>query len=186
MKKNIVIVILLLLVLGLAGYLGYDKFLKKEESVKEPKTEIKEESSNKISSLSGNYIYDEESMSYEQHLGEVPIVLELQLNNDNTFTFYAQSTDNAGYKGEYVLNGNKLKLYTFEISGAQEDPLDATLVNSDTIEFIYNEKDDSLTFAKWNWHLQGEEKVEYRAETEFSNAKLTKEIELKHIGKDRY
>ena len=118
--KNFIIVILVLAVLGLGGFVVYDKVLTKE--TQEPvKTEKKVEEQTKIenkTSISESYIYDgvfEANKDLTAHL-------ELKLNEDNTFILYEATTDAMAFRGTYTLNGSKLMLYAIEMDASQDEP----------------------------------------------------------------
>ena len=115
MMKNIIITILVLAVLGLEGFVIYDKTIVKE--VQEPvKNEKIAEDQTKIeskTSISDSYMYDgvfEANPDLNAHL-------ELKLNEDNTFILYEATTDAMAFKGTYTLNGSKLMLYAIEMDG---------------------------------------------------------------------
>lgn len=197
MKKNIVIGVLIVIILIMGGTLFYLNFNKEKITSECPKKqetsneEVNKENEKKqeLTSISGNYIYDEQVMPIEQHLEEVPQVIEIKLNMDNTFIAYISSTGSRAIKGEYVMRNNKIKLYALEENGVQEEPLDVTNVNSDTVELTYNDKENTLTFEKWvaSFYNEKTHRVEYKSILDKAvNVELKNEKQLKHIGIDRY
>ena len=183
--KNIIITILVLAVLGLGGFVVYDKVLTKE--TQEPvKTEKKAEEQAAIenkTSISGSYIYDgvfEANKDLTAHL-------ELKLNEDNTFILYEATTDAMAFRGMYTLNGSKLMLYAIEMDASQDEP-NIYEVNSDIFECTYDTANNTININKWNQHYYNNEtkKVDYNTFTDYNGLKLTQNNNFEHIGKDRF
>lgn len=129
MKKNIVIAILLILVLGLAGYLGYDKFLSEKT--------VKSASDNTNSEIAGTTEADNTENDYQIFAKNLKSQLSRYdennlnrqfVNNDNVrypytvylnengslFVKYSNSELNAKY-GDYKITDNALSFYVIEI-----------------------------------------------------------------------
>ncbi len=174
--KTILIVILLLLVLGLTGYIVYDKVITTETN-----NEVKEESSitpePEKTAISGSYVYEG---AYEP-TPELTLHLELKLNEDNTFILYNSINYAAAYKGTYTLNGSKLTLYAIEADHFQSEN-SRDIVSSDTVECTYDETNNIVNINKWYYHWYNDEtkKVEHNTET-YSSVKLTQTKTLENI-----
>lgn len=183
--KNVLIVILVLLVLGLSGYITYDKMFAKETN-----NEVKEENSataptpkEEKTAISGSYIYDG---AYTPN-PDLTAHLELKLNEDNTFILFEGTTDAMAFKGTYTLNGSKLMLYAIEMDASQEEP-NVHEVNSDTFECTYDVDNNTVDINKWNQHWYNSEtkKVDYNTFTNYNGLKLSQNNNFEHIGKDRF
>ena len=186
--KTVVIIILVLLVLGLGGYIVYDKMLSKEsaETKESAKTEKKVENqtiTESKKSIAGSYIYDGKFTANP----DLTAHLELKLNEDNTFILYEATTDAMAFKGTYTLNNSKLMLYAIEMDASQAEP-NIYEVNSDTFECTYDVTNNTVNINKWNQHYYNDEtkKVDYNTFTDYNGLKLTENNNLEHIGKDRF
>lgn len=154
MKKNIVIVILLILVLGLAGYLGYDKFLSAKT--------VENASDNTNSEIAGTTEADNTENDYQifaknlkSHLSRYDENnLNRQfVNNDNVrypytvylnengslFVKYSNSELNAKY-GDYKISDDVLSFYVIETGNGGMSLLyfingDGTIGSAD-VEFV--------------------------------------------------
>ena len=111
--KNIIITILVMLVLGLGGFLVYDKVIDKKEEVSNQeetneKVENAEENVYTYKDVAGNYYYEQEVKDDER-----PGLMQrfgLILSEDGTFS-YTQAIDAAGgVIGNYMINGNVITL----------------------------------------------------------------------------
>lgn len=103
MKKNIFIVILLVVVLGLCGYLVYDKVL-----VKEVEDTDVEEKVYTYEEVAGNYYYEKDA-----EVEEMPGLIDrfyLVLDKDGTFTYAYRRQVHGGVIGNYMINGNVITL----------------------------------------------------------------------------
>ena len=115
MKKNVVIVILVILVLGMGGYLVYNKAIDKDvkEESNTNKTEIK--LTNKeytYKELAGNY-YFETNANFDE-IPELKVMFRLVLDENGTFNYQHASQIPEGFLGNYIIDGNKIILnYTF-------------------------------------------------------------------------
>ena len=115
MKKNIVIGILLVLVIGLASYLGYDKFLKDEPTKTtegnstEESLPVEENDEKYSKSLIGKYI-GQKQLSYGASGEDVDLNIEINILNENEMTITADDTHSEieTTKGTYTINENKL------------------------------------------------------------------------------
>lgn len=131
-KKNtalvITIIFLILIILGLGGYLVYDKVINKEIDANTDKNEITEkenieasdkneiteqESNEAINNLVGNYRY---SFTHEET--DTEYVQELQLKEDNTFIMSVSFFAGSGYEGTYTVNNGILKLNSTKSYGS--------------------------------------------------------------------
>lgn len=184
--KTVTIIILLLIVLGLGGYIVYDKVIV-QESEKPAKTENTTEEhttiKNEKTSISGSFIYSGVYVPSP----ELTANLELRLNGDNTFLLYIGLTDSEALKGTYVLDDTKLTLYSVEADASGYDH-HVYEVNSDTFECTYDESNNTVVINKWNqhWYYSDAEKVKYDVFTGFSDLKLVKNDNFKYLGKDRF
>lgn len=111
MNKNIFIVILLVLILGLGGYLVYDKVLVKEEKDDNVEEKLEETADEKV------YTYEEIAGKYyfeiEAEIKEMPGLKDrfyLVLGNDGTFTYAYRRDAHGGVIGNYMINGNVITL----------------------------------------------------------------------------
>ena len=107
--KNVIIIILAILVLGLGGYLVYDKVLVKEE--KDDNVEEKVEKEEKV------YTYEEIAGRYyaenDAEIEEMPGLMDrfyLILGDDGTFTYAYRRESHGGVIGNYMINGNVITL----------------------------------------------------------------------------
>ena len=122
MKKNVVIVILLILVLGMGGYLVYDKVIDKDVDKKENNTE-KVENSN-IDSNENNCISVEKYIgTYIGENGTDSIIIK----SDGTYEFERTLTDNVltenkNSKGLVISNGVYLALVEFYDTYSEDSP----------------------------------------------------------------
>ena len=183
--KNLIIVILVFAVLGLGGFIVYDKVITKEaqEPVKAEKKVDEQATIDNITSISGSYIYD----GVFEANKELTAHLELKLNEDNTFILYETTTDAMAFRGTYTLNDSKLMLYAIEMDASQEEP-NIYQVNSDTFECTYDATNNTVNINKWNQHRYNSvtKKVDYITFTDYNGLKLTQNNNFEHIGKDRF
>lgn len=111
MKKNIFIVILLVVILGLGGYLVYDKVLVKETEdadVEEKVEVLEEEKIYTYEELAGNYYYEKDA-----EVEEMPGLMDrfyLVLGKDGTFTYAHRRDTQSGVIGNYMIDGNVITL----------------------------------------------------------------------------
>lgn len=154
MKKNIVIVILLILVLGLAGYLGYDKFLSAKT--------VENASDNTNSEIAGTTEADNTENDYQIFAKNLKSQLSRYdennlnrqfVNNDNVrypytvylnengslFVKYSNSELNAKY-GDYKISDDVLSFYVIETGNGGMSLLyfingDGTIGSAD-VEFV--------------------------------------------------
>ena len=103
--KNVVITILALLVLGLGGYLVYDKVIDKKdtkcENVSNEQTDLYT-----YSDIKGTYEYKTEIDYMEER---VEATATLLLYENGTFYYFGYGS---GKIGNYIIEGNKVKLNT--------------------------------------------------------------------------
>jgi cell division protein FtsL len=165
--KNIVIVFLILIILGLCGFIVYDKYVKddvfNEVNTTTTTTEKEETTEEEVSStvtLSGVY-----TGSYARNETFADSIT-LTFNTDNTVTL--TSGDGAAViessKGTYEIKDNKL-IYT-RVYGYASDGTTLTMItpetnkteasfgpdieNTDTTEeFIYNKENDTITTSTY-------------------------------------
>ena len=161
MKKNIAIVILLLLVLGLAGYVAYDKVVLKESSEpqktennetttengqKESSVETGEEitgEAQKDETVSINYInatyYGNSDDASNNYYPKECLILF----SDGKYTRFF--VDSEATSGTYEINGDKLVLHNSNVEG----PSTGTI----TLDFMQDKtqvKDSNLILKKLN------------------------------------
>ena len=133
--KNIIITILVILVLGLGGYLVYDKALVKEEKNDTNVEDKVEEKTYTYKDVAGNYYYEQDA-----GIKEMPGLMDhfgLILDEDGTFS-YGYFRDGGGYRiiGNYMIDGNIITLNYIAASygGGIEEILDKThtlIINED-------------------------------------------------------
>ena len=133
------IIILILLVLGLTGYIVYDKVLSKEEvPTEEINVEVTEKGENKkniFKDIIGKYYYSD---------GIYPCgaeeYTELVLNQDGTFKYNRSGACAEGERmeGTYALTENKIKLYNNLCTQTLYEGKCQTINCSQTLEIEYN------------------------------------------------
>ncbi len=165
MKKNIVIVILLILVLGLAGYLGYDKFLS-EKAVENASDNTNSEiaDTTKADNTENDYQifaknlksqlsrYDENNLNRQfVNNDNVRYPYTIYLNeNGSLFVKYSNSELNAKY-GDYKISDDVLSFYVIETGNGGMSMLyfinDDGTVGSANVHFIEGAT-DQITVKK--------------------------------------
>jgi len=142
MKKNVVIIILSILVLGLGGYLVYDKVLEKEETNVNNKNEeeIVEQQYDEITieELLGTYTWVKNRT--DEHGNQIDLKITLVLNSDGTATYDA--SDGYSYeatKGSYVYEDGQI-IYTRKNYNYRDES--NTVVNGD----VYEENNQNEVF----------------------------------------
>ena len=149
MKKNIFIVILLVLVLGFSGYLVYDKVIDKKGATT-GNSEIKEEQNDKVEEekiytykdIAGNYYYEQDA-----GVKEMPGLMDrfgLILNEDGTFSYIHNRDTSSGVIGNYMINGN---IITLNYIATTDNGEGISLILDQSHALIINE-DKSITDEK--------------------------------------
>ena len=110
--SKILIIILLLLVLGLGGYIIYDKIITKEnEEITENEIDKDNTKENEVvETKEVSYTYQEIKGLYEGKSG--PSTIHIYLEDDGTFVYVMSSTAYSTYLGNYIIENNQLKLNT--------------------------------------------------------------------------
>ena len=147
----ILVAAMAVLILGLGGYLAYDKVLKnRNDSV----------NTNKGNSLSGTYAY------YGVWNNVADLHVELELYSNNTFALSLGYASSGGYfTGAYTIDGNRLTLNATLRDASNADF--TVTVSQDTFDCIYNKSNDTITLNKWNYNyidggkLMKETKTDY-------------------------
>ena len=143
--KNVIITILAILVLGLGGYLIYDKVLveeTKDTNVEEKVEEVKEEKIYTYEELAGNYYYEKDA-----EVEEMPGLMDrfyLVLGKDGTFTYAHRRDTQSGVIGNYMIDGNVI---TLNYIGSTNNGAGIGEVLDKTHTLIINE-DKSITDEK--------------------------------------
>ena len=122
MKRTIAIIILVLMVLGLGGYIAYDKLYTKELKPEETKEEKKEETKeyafdlSKISCTGDEGCSKEVNVSYNEKNHTVKIVLNSETSSE-TMDYYYDLYIDGKLVGDHLLGGN----YRYEPDGEYSD-----------------------------------------------------------------
>lgn len=117
----VAVVILSVLVVVLGAYIGYDKFLNKEEIIK---SENKEKNSNSTKSETAKTDESEEKTNESEETGKIT-------NSQTTVKCYGTYYENGDMNGsKYILNENG----TYSVEGEEE--FGAFTINENTITFI--------------------------------------------------
>ena len=161
MKKNIFIIILAILVLGLGGYLVYDKVLDKnvKEEVKEES--VKQEEENKeitLESLYGTYTWEKKHITDSGN--ELDLKIKLVLNSDGSATYNASNGyEEEATKGSFIYENGKV-IYTREYynysdnNGQDTDEIYSDnnskteifmVIDKDTLQNTYYDQNTSLS-----------------------------------------
>lgn len=179
MKKNIFIIILAILVLGLGGYLVYDKVIDKDV-----KGEVKEESGKQ------NEIIEQKEYTYESVKGlyknttettinvdgEINLVAryDLYLYDNGTFNYRYGTMTRMGYMGNYIIKDNTIVLnYLFSTGndmGISVTNGSKTLIINDDGS-ITDDKQDLITLSLTSIKLEkatANEEIEFLNENDFS------------------
>jgi hypothetical protein len=164
MKKNIIIILLLIISISAVGYIVYDKVLKEEEKVKveekntnnsTPELNIEEPT---CEDMIGNYSWKEKKTIWNG--AEVTYQLNIELKSDNTATY--QESDgmaDRSTKGTYSCENNKIiyteKYWNYEEGENEPIEYDEEEQDKDQGKFTFNTVDkDTIT-----GHFQDEEVV---------------------------
>ncbi len=178
MKKNVFIIILVIIVLGLGGYLVYDKVLSKDE-VKKEKTETKEvksdknakedlitldfDSSKSLNTKDFNYVLDTTDHSLDMYASLSQEKIMFSYENDTVKAYYLdKSNTNEELSFEHEISIEKEKVADIYIGGfGQAVGLETLffLMNDGTVEYmpIYDaiKNNNYKSYGK----LEGVEKV---------------------------
>lgn len=143
--KTITIVILVLMVLGLAGYIVYDKVIVKEKDEKEVANKVEEKTNENI------YIYDQIKGVYHGTIKDESdgvvneITYNLYLDEDGTFVY--QTFNNLGgaasnLLGNYIIKDNKIILNSLFNQGSD---VAVTLITKEDMENAKKEQTSGET-----------------------------------------
>lgn len=126
MKKNIFLVVLVLLVIGLGGYIVYGKVVDKDKESTDSKVEVKENTTTTKEETVKKYTYKEIAGNYyfetDAKIADMPGAMArfyLVLDERGTFNYrYTNGNSPMGILGNYIIENNKITLnYIFETNG---------------------------------------------------------------------
>lgn len=147
--SKILIIILILLVLGLGGYIVYDKIITKEnEEITENEIDKDNTKENEvIETKEVSYNYSDIKGLYEGKNNSS--LIHLYLEDDGTFVYDMQSSTHGSFLGNYIIENNQLKLNTifWEGNGAglgiEDDGLILLNINDGALTEIQNNPNNS-------------------------------------------
>jgi len=165
--KTVLIVILLLAVIGLSGYIVYDKFMaeddttKLEDQIKTLNQEIDtlkntntSTSSNPLTELVGNYAFEGTTTATsvdEMKENESAVIAKLEIKADGTGVYTGGMVfgDVETAKGELAISGDKIYLFNDNCKEAVVSGNECVYPNCNPI-IVFNYTDGKITIAVQN------------------------------------
>lgn len=141
MKKGLVI-FLILIILGLAGYIVYDKVMVKEtnEPIKEEK-KVEKEITYTYEDMKGLYTFTGDPVYSEGAEGNITPTYNLYLYENGTFNYqYTGVATPQGMVGNYIIEGDKIILNYLYTTGS-----DVSLTRTTETKTLVIGKDNTLT-----------------------------------------
>lgn len=140
MKKGLII-FLILIILGLAGYIIYDKVMVKEtnEPVKEEK-KVEKEITYTYEDMKGLYTFTGDPVYSEGAEGNITPTYNIFLDEDGTFIYEWQEYISLGVVGNYIIDEDKIVLNYLYTTGN-----DISLTRSNETKVLTIGKDGNLT-----------------------------------------
>ena len=167
-KSNIgLIVFLIILVLGLAGYICYDKFLTKKEPVKteekDNKKDINMGNEYTYEDVAGTYKFEKEIAGSKEKYGEqFTYAAYFTLLNNGIIEYNDWTHFQTGYIGNYIINGDQIMVTRWFEHGS-----DALLGIANDNALVYKIADkNTIVFDKCNLEPQYGSETYYDCEFE--------------------